>query len=116
MEEHDGITVLATNRQRDLDEAFMRRFHVVIDFPMPGEADRLRIWTGMIPAAARSGSLDLASLAREYETSGGEIKNAALAAAFLAAAEGGPLTTSHLSRAVRRELIKSGKVVDDRRR
>jgi len=115
MEEHDGITVLATNRQRDLDEAFVRRFHIIVDFPMPLEADRLRIWRGMIPATVQTGALDFASLAREYETSGGEIKNAALAAAFLAAEEGGLLTMEHLRRAVRRELVKSGKVIDERK-
>ncbi len=116
MEEHDGITVLATNRQRDLDEAFLRRFHVIVDFPMPLEADRLRIWRGMIPAEMETEELDLAQLAREYETSGGEIKNAALAAAFLAAAEGRSVTTEHLRDAIRRELLKSGKAIDERKR
>ena len=52
------------------------------DFPMPDEAHRLRIWQGMFPAeVARNGALDLAALAKRFETSGGEIKNAALASA-----------------------------------
>jgi SpoVK/Ycf46/Vps4 family AAA+-type ATPase len=113
MEEHEGITLLATNRQRDLDEAFVRRFHVIVDFPLPLEPERLKIWQGMIPATARTEALDLPALARDYEASGGEIKNAALAAAFLAAASGGVMTMAHLRQAVRRELLKSGKTVDE---
>jgi hypothetical protein len=113
MEEYDGVTILATNRARDMDEAFMRRLQVVVDFPMPAEPDRLRIWQGMLPAAAdRQGDLDLAALARQFEGSGGEIKNAALAAAYLAAAEGHPIGMDHLRRAVKREMVKGGKVVE----
>jgi hypothetical protein len=112
MEAYEGVTILATNRQRDMDEAFVRRLHVVVDFPMPSEADRLRIWKGMLPPeAARGADVDLGALARAAELSGGEIKNAALAAAYLAAAEGAPIGMAHLTRAVRRELLKSGKVV-----
>ncbi len=115
MEEHDGITVLATNRQMDLDEAFIRRFHLIVDFPMPSEADRFRIWKGVFPPEIpMEKALDLATLSREYEMSGGEIRNAALAAGFIAAMESRPLSTAMLHRAVKRELIKSGKVVDAR--
>jgi SpoVK/Ycf46/Vps4 family AAA+-type ATPase len=114
MEEHDGVTVLATNRMRDMDEAFLRRFHVIVDFPMPTEADRLRIWKGMFPKdAALEPGLDLAPLARGFEVSGGEIKNAVLAAAYAAAAEQRPIGLEHLKRALKRELIKGGKVVDE---
>jgi SpoVK/Ycf46/Vps4 family AAA+-type ATPase len=113
MEEYDGVTILATNRMQDMDEAFLRRLHVVVDFPLPSEADRLRIWRGMLPAAPdREPDLDLESLAREFEISGGEIKNAVLAAAYLAAAESKPIGMEHLRRAATRELVKSGKVVE----
>lgn len=115
MEQHDGVTVLTTNRMRDIDEAFIRRFHVIIDFPMPDAADRLRIWSGMLPAAAaRDADVDLGQLARRFELSGGEIKNAALAAAYVAAAEGTSIHMRHLVQAVRREMRKNGKVVTDR--
>jgi len=89
-----------------------RRFHVIVSFPMPSEPDRLRTWRGMLPpGAARDPGLDLGALAREYEVSGGEIKNAALAAAYLAAAEGRPIGLPHLQRAIRREMLKAGRVV-----
>src|SRR5262249_14202482 len=53
IESYDGVAVLATNRMGDLDPAFLRRFHIVADFPMPGEAERLRIWQGALPPEAR---------------------------------------------------------------
>jgi AAA+ superfamily predicted ATPase len=115
MEEHDGVTVLATNRMQDLDEAFVRRFHLIVDFPMPAEAERLRIWQGMFPPEAeRDRDVDLARLARDFEVSGGAIKNIVLAAAYLATGEGQPIGLRHLARSLRRELAKSGRVVDER--
>jgi SpoVK/Ycf46/Vps4 family AAA+-type ATPase len=113
MEEHDGVTVLATNRMRDMDDAFIRRFHVIAHFPMPTEPDRERIWRGMFPAqAALAGDVDFAHLAHDFELSGGEIKNAALAAAYLAADEGQPIAMAHLTRGIRREMVKAGRVVE----
>jgi SpoVK/Ycf46/Vps4 family AAA+-type ATPase len=115
MEEYEGITVLASNRARDMDEAFTRRFQFIVDFPIPDEAHRLKIWQGMLPPEAElDGELDLAALAKRFETSGGEIKNAVLAAAFVAAGEQVPLGTTQLIRAVRREFRKGGRLSGDR--
>jgi hypothetical protein len=117
MEEHTGTTVLATNRARDLDEAFTRRFHFIMDFPMPGPSERRRIWEGMLPPEAeREAEIDLESLASDYEISGGEIRNSVLSAAFIAAADGLPLGLRHLKRGLRRELLKTGRVLDSRQR
>jgi SpoVK/Ycf46/Vps4 family AAA+-type ATPase len=58
MEEYDGVNVLASNRARDLDEPFVRRFHLVIDFPMPDEAHRLKIWEACF-RPSRNGSASL---------------------------------------------------------
>jgi DNA polymerase III delta prime subunit len=115
IEEYEGIAILASNRAGDMDEAFTRRFQFMIDFPMPDEAHRLKIWEGMFPAAAeRENELDLSQLAGEFELSGGEIKNVALAAAYLAAAEGRPISAANVHRAVRREFGKNGRVMDGR--
>jgi len=117
MEEHTGTTVLATNRVGDLDEAFTRRFHFILNFPMPQLPERRRIWEGMLPAnAAREPGIDLDTLAEEYEISGGEIRNSVLSAAFIAAGEGVPIGLRHLKRGLRRELLKTGRVLDGRQR
>jgi SpoVK/Ycf46/Vps4 family AAA+-type ATPase len=112
MEEYDGVVVLATNLRKNLDEAFMRRLHVTVEFPMPDVADRRRIWAQIWPAATpRDPDLDLEFLARQIEVAGGSIRNIALAGAFLAAADGGVVTMAHLLRATHREYQKMGKVL-----
>jgi SpoVK/Ycf46/Vps4 family AAA+-type ATPase len=117
MEEHTGTTILATNRFGDLDEAFTRRFHFILHFPMPRPPERRRIWEGMLPREAeRDPAIDFDLLAHEYEISGGDIRNSVLTAAFIAAEEGTPIGLRHLKRGLRRELLKTGRVLDGRQR
>ena len=114
MEQYDGVAMLATNRMADMDEAFLRRFQVVARFRLPLAEERRRIWSGLLPPEFdRADDIDLAALAEAVELSGGEIKNCVLAAAYLAAGEGASLRMAHLVAAVRRELGKSGRLVDD---
>ncbi len=115
MEEHEGVSLLATNRVGDLDAAFTRRFHFMLDFPRPGPAERRRIWSGMLPHEARQGAaIAFDELADAYEISGGEIRNAMLSAAFIAASEGTPIALRHVKLGLRRELLKTGRVLDAR--
>jgi SpoVK/Ycf46/Vps4 family AAA+-type ATPase len=112
MDEYQGIVVLATNLRKNMDEAFMRRLHVTVEFPVPGAAGRRRIWEQIWPAdTPRDAGLDLEFLARRIEVAGGSIRNIALAGAFLAAADGGVVTMTHVLRAARREYQKMGKVL-----
>jgi len=111
MEEYEGVAILATNLRQNLDEAFVRRLAFSIHFPFPDEAHRRRIWLGIWPdGISLSKDVDLDLLARQFKLSGGNIKNVALAAAFLAAADGGIVNMSHLLHATRREFQKLGKV------
>ncbi len=111
MEEHEGVTILATNLRKNMDEAFVRRLAFSIAFPFPEEPDRLRIWKQVWPHdTPRAESLDLEFMARRFRLTGGNIKNVALAAAFLAADEGAPVGMEHVVRATRREFQKMGKV------
>ncbi|HWN43891.1 MAG TPA: AAA family ATPase [Thermoanaerobaculia bacterium] len=112
MEEYEGMVILASNLRKNMDEAFVRRLHFTIEFPFPAENDRRRIWDGLWPAALpRSTDLDLDFMARRFEIPGGNIRNIALASAFLAASDGGVVTMAHLIRATQREYQKMGKVV-----
>ncbi len=114
MEQYEGVVILATNLAKNMDEAFVRRMHVTVEFPFPGAQDRRRIWQQIWPAeAARSPQLDLDFMAQHIEVSGGNIRNIALAAAFLAAAGGEVIEMKHLVRATRREYQKMGKVLAD---
>ncbi|HEU4323596.1 MAG TPA: AAA family ATPase, partial [Roseiflexaceae bacterium] len=112
MEEYDGVVILATNLRKNLDDAFIRRLHVAVDFPFPEEPDRLRIWQKVFPAdAPLAEDVDLLFLARQFKLAGGNIRNIALLAAYLGAEESGQIGMRHLIRAVKREYQKLGKLV-----
>ncbi len=110
MEEYDGIAILATNLRQNLDEAFVRRMHFILEFPFPDEEYRRRIWQVMFPSEAPIGDdVDFSVLARDVRLAGGNIKNIALAAAFYAASDGKVIQMPHLTRAARREFQKLGR-------
>jgi hypothetical protein len=114
MEEHQGIVILATNLRKNMDDAFVRRMHFTVEFPLPNEADRRRIWEKIWPIEApRSPALDLDAVAHRFELTGGNIRNIAVAAAFLAANDGRVVDMSHLLHATKREYQKMGKVVTE---
>jgi hypothetical protein len=111
MEEHEGIVILATNLSRNMDEAFLRRMQFVVEFPFPEEDCRLLIWRSLLPEEAPvDGDLDLDFLAGKLQLAGGSIKNILVAAAFLAAEDGGVIGMKHLVRAAWKEMRKIGKV------
>ncbi len=90
MEGYVGAVILATNFRSNIDDAFLRRLDFVIDFPFPEADDRRRIWQLLLPEQAPVGDdVDLDFLATRFKLSGGGIRNCSLAAAFIAAEEGG---------------------------
>jgi SpoVK/Ycf46/Vps4 family AAA+-type ATPase len=118
MEQFDGIAVLATNRKNDLDAAFLRRIRFVVDFLPPGPEERLRLWKTALPERTPAGEpllgeIDWQYLADKLTLTGADIKNAVLAAAFLARADGdgSRIAMRHLVRAARRELTKHGVIL-----
>jgi hypothetical protein len=111
LEGYDGLAILATNFRHNLDEAFVRRLAFIVNFPYPEEVERRLIWQRCWPAAVpQSDDVDVDFLANQFKLTGGDIRNAALAAAFAAAADGGRVTMAHVIRSVRREYQKMGKV------
>jgi AAA+ superfamily predicted ATPase len=114
MEEYEGVAILATNLRQNLDAAFQRRLAFTVHFPFPDEESRRRIWEGAWPPETPlAGDVDPVLLARRFKLAGGNIKNIALAAAFLAAAEHARVAHAHLLRATRRELQKLGKTITE---
>ncbi len=108
MEHFKGLAILATNRKRDLDEAFLRRLRFVVDFPLPGVAERLRIWRGVIPHGVDATALDFEFLASRFALAGGHIRAIVFHACLQCAEEGAPraLTMHAIIRAVQREYEK----------
>ncbi|HKY01859.1 MAG TPA: ATP-binding protein, partial [Burkholderiales bacterium] len=112
LENFSGIAILATNMRQHLDEAFLRRIHVSVEFAMPKPAERLGIWERSFPQAAPlDADADLRFLADRFEIAGGSIRNIALGAAYLAAEAQESIGMAHLVAAAQREFTKSGKRV-----
>ena len=112
MEEYRGLAVLTTNMKEALDAAFLRRLRFVIQFPFPDATQRAEIWRRMFPAPTPTECLDLERLAR-LNLPGGNIRNIALNATFLAANELAPVCMSHLLRATRTEYAKLERPLTD---
>jgi len=111
MERFKGLAVLATNRRKDLDEAFARRLRFIIDFPLPGAAERERLWRGMFPAVVDVSAIDFAFVAQRFEMAGGPIRSAAFNACLQAAGlhVTPQVAMPQLLLAIKRELEKAGR-------
>jgi ATP-dependent 26S proteasome regulatory subunit len=111
VERFEGVCILTTNFERSIDAAFKRRLAFRIEFPMPDATERTELWRRMMPSAANvAGDVDYASLAKSYELAGGNIRNALLRAAFIAADRNEPITMATLQRAVKLEYRDAGKL------
>lgn len=98
LEDYDGVVIFATNMASNFDPAFERRIRTHILFLLPGQSERERIWDAQIhPSRTPLGSdVDFAELSSKYEVSGGDIRNAVLKAAQIAASGEGPDETKRI--------------------
>jgi SpoVK/Ycf46/Vps4 family AAA+-type ATPase len=114
MEEFEGLVILATNFRKNIDEAFLRRMHFAVEFPLPSEGHRYRIWKQHFPANAPvSEDIDFDFLANRINVAGGNIRNIVVNAAFLAAENSGVIRMKHLIQATMREYQKMGRLCTD---
>ena len=112
LEVFEGCAILTTNFQENIDEAFLRRFGAVIEFPMPSPVERRKLWERAIPPGApRDPDLDLQKLARQFDIAGGNIISAAINACIIASHRRERVAMRHVVEAIARELIKMGKQV-----
>lgn len=115
VEDFNGLMILASNIKGNLDDAFLRRFHAVIHFPMPNSQERLKLWTKAIPQSIPVESENvLSDLAQAYELSGASIINIVQYASLKALSQPGKkaiLTRTDLIEGVRKEFRKEDKSV-----
>lgn len=112
MEAYRGLAILTTNLRSAIDPAFLRRIRFVVQFPFPDAAQRTEIWQRIFPAKLPTEGLDYRKLA-QLNVAGGNIRNIALNAAFLAADSGESLQMKHLLRAAQSEYTKLEKTLTD---
>lgn len=111
IEQFEGIAVMATNFYNNIDKAFLRRMKYVLKYQLPGEAIRHSIWESCLPPELPREELDLGYLARQFEFTGGMIKNVVLHACVMAVYEDCRLNMGHVLRAVQAELEKMERTV-----
>ena len=112
MERYEGVTILATNHEQSLDDAFKRRLQFRIHFPLPEKPERQRLWESLIPAQAAVGTtIDWGYLAEEFQMSGGHIRNAIVRAAFRAADTSQPIDETLLAWAAGAEYEEMGRLI-----
>jgi SpoVK/Ycf46/Vps4 family AAA+-type ATPase len=112
METFDGVTLLATNLEQGIDEAFKRRVRFSILFELPEEAERKKLWISMFPPRVPlAPNIDWDMMAKRFEMAGGYIKKAALRAALIAAEARRPITTADLLEAARQEYREMGRII-----
>ncbi len=112
MEQYRGLAILTTNLQEHLDRAFVRRLRFIVNFPFPDAAQRAEIWRRIFPRTTPTEMLDVASLAR-LNIAGGNIRNIALHASFIAADENQHVSMSHLLRAAQSEYAKMNRTITE---
>ena len=111
IEAYDGVSLLTTNMEVNIDRAFERRILFKIDFPMPEEKQRKKIWETLIPPATPvQDDVDFNALAREFQLSGGQIKNAIIRAAYRCRAAGYGLTYDQLWKAAQQQTVSAGRL------
>lgn len=112
MESFDGMTILTTNFEESIDEAFKRRIRYHVPFPLPDAPLRSRLWQSMFPARLPLASdVDVTVLGQRFPMAGGNIKNAVMRAAFYAAGAGTAVSQEHLTRAAEAEARTAGLLV-----
>lgn len=112
MESYDGMSLLTTNFEKSIDDAFKRRLKFKVDFPMPDADHRAKLWQAMLPdKAAVTDDIQWEVLGKKYKLSGGNIKNAVLRAAFYAVEAGTAIDHALLERAAIAESREMGRLI-----
>jgi ATP-dependent 26S proteasome regulatory subunit len=112
MEAYQGLAILTTNFKNALDSAFLRRIRFMVAFPFPESSARNEIWQRIFPANTPTQELDYQKLG-QLKVAGGNIRNIALNAAFLAADAHEPVMMKHILQASQREYLKLKRLLTD---
>ncbi|HEY9878110.1 MAG TPA: AAA family ATPase [Leptolyngbyaceae cyanobacterium] len=112
IEAYQGLAILTTNLKTSIDTAFLRRLRFVVQFPFPDVVQRTEIWRRMFPANTPTQDLDFRKLAK-LSVAGGNIRNIALNAAFIAADANEPVQMKHLLQAAQSEYLKLERPLTD---
>lgn len=111
IEEFHGVVILTSNIKTNIDDAFVRRFHSIVNFPMPKPRERLRIWRNAFsPEAVMEKIVDLGAVADKYDLSGGTIMNVVRYSSLKALSRNeNTILLADIETGIRREFLKEGR-------
>ena len=112
MEAYPGLSILTTNLKNSIDQAFLRRIRFIVQFSFPDANQRAEIWRRVFPKNTPTEGLDARKLAR-LNVAGGNIRNIALNAAFIAAQAGEIVRMQHILQAAKSEYTKMERPLTD---
>lgn len=111
IERYEGLVLLTTNLEKNIDKAFERRIQFKIRFPFPDAEHRAKIWRGHVPRECPiEPDIDWALVGKSFQLAGGNIKNALLRAAYHAARDGTRISMQHLVDAAEAECRHAGRL------
>jgi hypothetical protein len=113
VEDFPGLVILASNFKSNIDNAFLRRFNAIIDFPLPGPAERYELWQKAMPSTLPvAPDVDLKMLADKHELTGSAINSVVHYAALqMHAQKQSAITTALLQQGILKELRKEDKLL-----
>lgn len=109
IEKHSGLVIFAVNDKNHLDDLLLKRLDLLVEFPMPNKEERLELWRRSIPAKAKlANNIDIKSLAKEHELTGGSIMNVMYYACLQTLKKGiDKVELSDILTGIRRELSRN---------
>jgi hypothetical protein len=117
IEGYTGAVILATNLRQQIDEAFLRRIHVVVEFPFPDAEQRAELWlralARRLPGHTKDELLrvfDIATLAENHSFTGAAIEGIAESAEIFTFGESeDAFSVEALEACIKAELRKTGR-------
>lgn len=111
IEAHPGLVILASNFKSNIDEAFARRFHCIIEFELPEATERKLLWEACLPKMVQLDTdVNLDNLSERYELTGANIVNAIHYACLKQLEQNSEvLKLEYLEEGVKKEYRKEGK-------
>jgi ATPase family associated with various cellular activities (AAA) len=111
IENFDGIVLLTSNSRSRFDPAFFRRLDAIVEFPVPGPAERRSLWQSHLGRSHRMSDGELNQLSAAADLLGGNIRNAVLTASLLARNSADQIDYRYILEALKDEYLKLGRQV-----
>lgn len=113
IEAHPGLIILASNFKNNIDSAFTRRFHNIIEFEAPNFEERIELWKNNLPKnVALENSISVEELAKKFNITGANIVNVIQYACLKTIAnKKEEIQRQYLLEGVKREYTKEGKTI-----